>query len=48
MTQEQFSEKVSISRTYLQNIEAGQGNPTIEVAERIKKICKCSWDDLLG
>ena len=48
MTQEQFSEKVGISRTYLQSIEAGKGNPTIQVAERIKKASKCSWDDLLG
>jgi transcriptional regulator with XRE-family HTH domain len=48
MTQEQFSEKIGVSRTYLQSIEAGKGNPTIMVAERIKKACKCSWEDLLG
>jgi DNA-binding XRE family transcriptional regulator len=48
MTQEQFSEKVGISRTYLQSIEAGRGNPTIQVAGQIIKVCKCSWEDLLG
>ena len=48
MTQEQFSEKIGISRTYLQSIEAGKGNPTIQVADRIKKACRCSWTELLG
>jgi transcriptional regulator with XRE-family HTH domain len=48
LTQEQFSEAIEVSRTYLQNIEAGKANPTIEVVERIKNVCKCPWDHLLG
>jgi transcriptional regulator with XRE-family HTH domain len=48
MTQERFSERAGISRTYLQTIEAGKGNPTIQVAQRIKKVCGCAWEDLLG
>jgi len=48
MTQEQFSEKAGISRTYLQTIEAGKGNPTMAVLRRIKKTGGCSWTELLG
>jgi len=48
MSQEQFAEAINVSRTYLQTIEAGRGNPTIQVIDRIKKACKCSWDDILG
>jgi transcriptional regulator with XRE-family HTH domain len=48
MSQEQFAEAINVSRTYLQTIEAGKGNPTIQVVDRIKKACKCSWDDILG
>jgi transcriptional regulator with XRE-family HTH domain len=46
LTQEQFSEKISVSRTYLQTIEAGRGNPTIKVAAKIRKVAGCSWDQL--
>lgn len=48
MTQEQFAEATDISRTYLQLIEAGKANPSIQVAEQIKKVCRCSWEELLG
>ncbi|MFH1066658.1 MAG: helix-turn-helix transcriptional regulator [bacterium] len=47
LTQEQLVEKADISRTYLQNIEAGQKNPTINVITRLKKALKCSWEELL-
>jgi transcriptional regulator with XRE-family HTH domain len=47
MTQEQFSEAISVSRTYLQTIEAGKANPTMQVAGRIVKVCECSWDELM-
>jgi transcriptional regulator with XRE-family HTH domain len=48
MTQDQLCEKADVSRTYIQSIEAGKGNPSIQTADRIKKALKCSWDDLLG
>ena len=47
MTQEQFAEAIGVSRTYLQSIEAGKANPTLEVAERIILACNCSWDELM-
>lgn len=47
MTQEQFAEAIDVSRTYLQSIEAGKANPTIEIADRIRKTCDCSWGELL-
>lgn len=48
MTQERFAEKADISRTYLQSIEAGKANPTRMVLDRIKKTCRCGWEELLG
>ena len=47
LTQEKLIEKADISRTFLQNIEAGKKNPTINVITRLKKALKCSWADLL-
>lgn len=47
LTQEKLIEKADISRTFLQNIEAGKKNPTINVVTRLKKALKCSWSDIL-
>ncbi len=47
LSQERFAEAINVSRTYLQSIEGGKANPTIQVAARIKKTCKCSWEELL-
>jgi transcriptional regulator with XRE-family HTH domain len=46
LTQEQLSERADISRRYLQMIEAGQHVPTIEVAAKIRKALKLTWDEL--
>jgi putative transcriptional regulator len=46
LTQEQLAEKADISRRYLQLIEAGHYVPTIEVAARIRKALKLTWEDL--
>jgi transcriptional regulator with XRE-family HTH domain len=46
-TQEKLSEKADISRRYLQQIEAGQMNPSVGVASRLRKALRCSWDELL-
>jgi transcriptional regulator with XRE-family HTH domain len=48
MTQERFAEAIEVSRTYLQSIERGKSNPTILVAERITRVCHCSWDELMA
>ena len=47
MTQEALAEKADISRRYLQQIEAGQMNPTVKVVSRLRKALRCLWDDLL-
>lgn len=47
LTQEQLAEKADISRRYLQEIEAGEMNPTVNILSRLRKALKCSWDDLL-
>ncbi len=47
LTQEQLAEQAELSRRFLQEIEAGQKNPTINVVHRLKRALKCSWDDLL-
>ena len=47
LTQERLCELADIDRSYLQRLEKGQFNPTLEVLTRLKKAFKCSWDDLL-
>ena len=47
MTQENLAEKADISRRYVQQIEAGQMNPTIKVVSRMRVALRCSWDELL-
>ena len=46
LTQEQLAEKADIRRRYLQQIEAGEMNPTINVATRLGKALRCSWNRL--
>ncbi len=47
ITQEGLCELAEIDRSYLQRIENGTSNPTVEVIARLKKALKCSWDTLL-
>ena len=47
LTQECFSARAGISRTHLQMIESAKTVASIEVVEKIKKLLRCSWDDLL-
>ena len=47
VTQERLCEQADIDRSYLQRIENGTSNPTIEVAARLRKALACSWDMLL-
>tara|TARA_R110002049_G_scaffold137349_3_gene297295 strand:- start:362 stop:508 length:147 start_codon:yes stop_codon:yes gene_type:complete len=48
MSQEKLAEVARIDRRYVQRIEAGIANPSVEVLERLKTALKCTWDDLLG
>jgi DNA-binding XRE family transcriptional regulator len=41
-----LAEKADISRRFLQEIEAGTKNPTVNVIVRLKAALDCSWDDL--
>ena len=47
MTQEALAEKADISHRYLQSLEAGQKQPSINVVARLRLALKCPWDDLL-
>jgi transcriptional regulator with XRE-family HTH domain len=47
LTQEKLAEKAEISHRYLQSIEAGKKQPSINVVGRIRKGLGCSWDELL-
>ena len=47
MTQETLAEKADISHRYLQSLEAGQKQPSINVVVQLRTALKCSWDDLL-
>ncbi|MDR1146709.1 MAG: helix-turn-helix domain-containing protein [Verrucomicrobiales bacterium] len=47
LTQEQLAERANISRRFLQEIEAGQKNPTIPLAARLRAALQCSWETLL-
>jgi transcriptional regulator with XRE-family HTH domain len=46
LTQEQLAERADISRRYLQQIEAGEMNPTINVVTRLREALQCSWDQI--
>ena len=48
LTQEKLSEKAEISRRYLQQIEAGTMNPTVNVVVRLKHALGASWDELFA
>jgi transcriptional regulator with XRE-family HTH domain len=46
LTQERLAEKAEISRGFLQEIEKGAKNPSINVVARLKQALHCSWDEL--
>jgi transcriptional regulator with XRE-family HTH domain len=43
LTQESLCERAEIDRSYLQRIEKGTSNPTVEVAMRLRKALGCEW-----
>jgi transcriptional regulator with XRE-family HTH domain len=46
LTQEKLAEKADISLRYVQQLEAGQRNPSISTLVRLRKVMGCSFDDL--
>jgi transcriptional regulator with XRE-family HTH domain len=46
-TQEKLAEKAEISRGFLQEIEKGAKNPTINIVTRLKRALRCTWEELL-
>lgn len=48
LTQENLAEKAELSRRYIQEIEAGSKNPSVNTAVRLKIALACSWDDLFA
>ncbi len=47
LTQETVAVKAEISLRYLQFIEAGKKQPSINVVSRIRFSLGCSWEELL-
>ena len=47
MTQEVLAERADISHRYLQSLEAGQKQPSINVVAQLRLALRCSWDELL-
>lgn len=46
LTQERLAEKSEISLRYLQQLEAGQRNPSIPTLVRLHRPLSCSYDDI--
>ena len=48
ITQERLAEKAEISHRYLQSLEAGRKQPSINVVARLRSGLDCTWDELLN
>ena len=46
LTQERLAEKSDISLRYLQQLEAGQRNPSIPTLVRLHRALSCRYDDI--
>jgi transcriptional regulator with XRE-family HTH domain len=46
LTQESLAEKADLSRRFIQEIEAGSKNPTVNTVVSLKKALHCTWSDL--
>jgi transcriptional regulator with XRE-family HTH domain len=47
LTQEKLAENADVSHRYLQSLEAGKKQPSINVVARLRQALECSWDELL-
>jgi len=48
ITQIALADFAELSKRYIQKIEHGEANITIEVVEKLTKIFKCNWNDIVG
>ena len=48
MTQTELADFIELSKRYIQKIEHGEANITVEVVERLAGIFKCGWHDIVG
>ena len=48
ITQTQLADFADLSKRYVQKIEYGEANVTVEVVEKLAKIFKCKWADIVG
>lgn len=48
MTQTQLADFTELSKRYIQKIEHGEANITIEVVEKLVRILKCTLTDIVG
>jgi len=48
MTQTQLADFSELSKRYIIKIEHGEANITVEVVERLARILKCGWQDIVG
>jgi transcriptional regulator with XRE-family HTH domain len=48
MTQTELADFTDLSKRYIQKIEHGEANITIEVVEKLITIFKCDWQDIIG
>jgi transcriptional regulator with XRE-family HTH domain len=46
-SQETLAEKAGIDRRYVQKIESGSSNPSVNTVAAIRLALGCSWDELL-
>ena len=46
-TQEALAEKANISHRYLQSLEAGQKQRSINAVAQLRLALRCPWDELL-
>jgi transcriptional regulator with XRE-family HTH domain len=47
LTQESLAERAGISTRYIQDLEAGMYEPTIFVADAIRRSVSCEWAEFL-
>jgi transcriptional regulator with XRE-family HTH domain len=48
LTQTQLADFAELSKRYIQKIEHGEANITVDVVEKLAKILKCGWQDVVG
>ncbi len=48
MTQTEVADFADLSKRYVQKIEHGEANITVEVVEKLARIFKCNWRDIVG